>query len=148
MTDHILCAVDLTHADEARSMIREASRFAALENAVLSVVTVIPDYGSSWVGSFFQDGTLANAAQAALARLHELIDAELPGHGQIQCIVEIGTAYKEILDAAQKCSADLIIVGAHKPDLTDRLLGPNAARVVRYAPVSVMVMRLNGDSAT
>ena len=59
-----------------------------------------------------------------------------------QCIVEIGTAYVKLLSAARKCSADLIVIGAHKPDISDQILGPNAARVVRYATVSVMVVRL------
>ncbi|MEM8795584.1 MAG: universal stress protein [Pseudomonadota bacterium] len=142
MTKHILCAVDLTHDDDARSLIAEAGRIAKLEGAELSVVTALPDYGSSFVGSFFKEGTLKEAAEAANTRLHKMIDETLPERDQTQCIVEIGVAYEEILDAAKKCDADLIMVGAHKPDLADRLLGPNAARIVRHADISVMVVRL------
>lgn len=144
MTDHILCAVDLTHEDEARAILSEAGRLAGLEQAALSVMTVLPDYGSSFVGSFFKAGTLKQAAQAAVEALHKLADDQLPDFGKVQCIVEIGSVYEEVLEAAGKCSADLIVVGAHKPRLADRVMGPNAARIVRHAQQSVLVVRLNG----
>lgn len=142
MSQHILCAIDLTHLDDARSLVAEAGRMAKRDDALLSVVTVLPDYGSSFVGSFFKEGTLKEAAEAALVSLHDLADSVLPDAGNVQCIVEIGSAYEEILDAARKCDADLIIVGAHKPNLTDRIIGPNAARIVRHATVSVLVLRI------
>ncbi len=142
MSEHILCAVDLTHLDNARALLVEAARMAAFENAALSVVTVLPDYGSSFVGSFFKDGTLKEAAEAARQSLHSLTDPIQTDGNPIQCIVEIGTVYEEILDAARKCDADMIIVGAHKPNLKDRIIGPNAARIVRHADVSVLVLRI------
>ena len=37
--------------------------------------------------------------------------------------------------------ATLIVIGAHRPDLKDYLLGPHAARVVRHAECSVLVVR-------
>lgn len=148
MIRHILCAVDLTHQDDARLLLAEAGRLAGHDAAQLSVVTVLPDYGSSFVGSFFKEGTLKEAAEAARSSLHALVDAVLPETaaggseaGPVQCIVEIGSVYDEILDAARKCEADLIVVGAHKPDLADRIIGPNAARIARNAEVSVLVLR-------
>jgi nucleotide-binding universal stress UspA family protein len=142
MITHILCAVDLTHHKDARALLAEAGRQAGAQGAALSIVTVLPDYGSSFVGSFFKEGTLDTAAKAAQTALHELVDQVLPEFEKVQCIVEIGTAYEEILEAADKCGADLIVVGAHKPDLADRIIGPNAARVARHAKVSVLVARL------
>ncbi|MDJ0640436.1 MAG: universal stress protein [Paracoccaceae bacterium] len=142
MSEHILCAVDLTHADDARALVAEAGRIAEREGATLSLVTVLPDYGTSFVGSFFKEGTLKEAGEAARVALHGVADEALPNHGQVQCIVEIGSVYEKTLEAAELANADLIIVGAHKPDLADRVMGPNAARVARYAPVSVLVVRL------
>ena len=52
-----------------------------------------------------------------------------------------GTIYERIIHCAEKTSADLIIMGAHRPELKDYLLGPNAARVVRHAECSVLVVR-------
>jgi nucleotide-binding universal stress UspA family protein len=52
-----------------------------------------------------------------------------------------GTIYDEILRAAGKLEVDLIVIGAHRPEFSDYLLGPNAARVVRHARQSVYVVR-------
>ncbi len=142
MSKRILCAVDLTHIEDAKAMVAEAGRIAGLEGAALSLVTVLPDYGTSFVGSFFQDGTLKEAGEAALAALHKLADDVLPDHGDIQSIVEVGTAYEKILEAADLCQATLILVGASKPDLADKVIGPNAARIAQHAKVSVLVVRL------
>ncbi|MEM1410049.1 MAG: universal stress protein [Pseudomonadota bacterium] len=142
MTQQILCAVDLTDPEDAKELITESYKLATLYGARLSAVTVLPDYGSSWVGSFFKDGTLKEASVKALETLHELVDAAISEPHQVQCIVEIGTAYEEILHAQKTISADLIVMGAHKPDLPDRILGPNVSRVVRHGDASVMVLRV------
>ena len=105
-------------------------------------MNVLPDYGNSFVGSFFGEGTLRDAAKAAQKALRALVD-EFPSKADnVQCIVEIGTVYDEILEVARRCNADLIVVGAHKPDLADRIIGPNAARIARHADVSVLVARI------
>ena len=142
MTDHILCSVDLTHKDEAISLLQEAGRLGEFYGASLSVVTVVPDYGSSWVGSFFKDGTLKQAVAAADDTLHALVKEALPEHEDVQHIVEIGAVYEKVIEAIGLSNADLVIVGAHKPDVADRVLGPNAARVARLSPVSTLVLRL------
>jgi nucleotide-binding universal stress UspA family protein len=59
----------------------------------------------------------------------------------VRHLVSTGNAYDEILRAAKADGAALIVIGAHKPDFSDYLLGPNAARVVRHAKCSVMVVR-------
>ena len=45
------------------------------------------------------------------------------------------------LDMAKDMSADLIVVSSGRDDLKDFLLGPNAARIVRHADCSVLVVR-------
>lgn len=142
MTDHILCAVDLTHVTDAKHLLIEADRLAGFYDATLSVVTVLPDYNSSWVGSFFKDGTLKEAASAANDALHALVKETLPDRGQVQHIVEIGVVYEQVLKAITQSHADLVIVGAQKPDMADKILGPNSARIARLSPVSTMVLRV------
>ena len=79
--------------------------------------------------------------QQANARLAELIKTNVPATVPSKTLVRHGTIYKEILDAAADLDVDLIIIGAHRPSLKDYLLGTNAARVVRHANCSVLVMR-------
>jgi hypothetical protein len=45
-----------------------------------------------------------------------------------------GRVYDQIIAAADKLGvSDAIVMGSHRPELSDYLLGPNAARVVRHA---------------
>lgn len=141
MTRHILCAVDLTHPEAEQQLLRRAAELAGFYGATLSVVTVVPDYGMSIVGSFFKEGTMRAAVEATDRQLHEFVARALPDFGPVQHIVEVGTVYEQILNAIPVAQADLVVLGAHKPDLADRLQGPNSARVVRNAPCSVLVIR-------
>ncbi len=142
MSKRFLCAIDLTHEDDARALLTEAGRLARSEGARLSVITVLPDYGSTFVGSFFKQGTLKTASEAAQEALHQMERELLSELGPVQSIVAVGSAYEKVLEMAEKISADLIIVGAHKPAFTSRVIGPNAARITRYAKTSVLVVRL------
>ncbi len=139
--ERILCAIDLSHVDEAKKLLGEAEKLAGLYETSLSVMTVLPDYGSSWVGSFFKEGTLKQATKAAMTALYDVAGSTTAQGQPIQHIVEVGVTYEEILATAKKVKADMIVVGAHKPDLADRLIGPNAARVARHANVSVLIVR-------
>ena len=60
-------------------------------------------------------------------------------HGGV--VVENGTVYREIVEAAKDLDIEHIVMGAHSPSLADFLLGPNSARVARHAGCSVTVVR-------
>lgn len=139
---HVLCAIDLSDEADAKKILQEAEKVAGLYGAALSVVTVVPDYGTSWVGSFFKEGTLKLATEAAMAALHKLTSETVAKDTRVKHIVEVGTTYEEILEAAELVEADLVVVGAHRPDLASRIVGPNASRVVRFAKASVLVVRI------
>lgn len=55
--------------------------------------------------------------------------------------VTSGSVYDGILQVAEQTGADLIVLASHRPQMMDYLLGANAARVVRHARCSVMVVR-------
>jgi nucleotide-binding universal stress UspA family protein len=69
------------------------------------------------------------------------VAAQVPEGVAARRIVAAGKIYQEILRVADEVGADLIVMGSHRPELSDYLLGPNAARVVRHADCSVMVVR-------
>ena len=143
MTQHVLCAIDLGHPDTEAKILKTAAHLAEVYGATLSVVSVIPDYGMTIVGSFFKEGTMKAAVEAANQQLHDFVAKTLPNAENVQHIVEIGTVYEQILDAIPRANADLVVIGAHRPDLVDRIQvqGPNSARVARYAKCSVLVVR-------
>lgn len=140
MTSSVLVAIDLTHSDEAAALLARGKQLMDAGGR-MSAVTVIPDYGMSLVGGFFREGAEKEAMELAAQELHKVTERALGAGEQIRHVIRHGNAYEEILEAAKLVEADLIVIGAHKPDFGDYLLGPNAARVVRHASASVLVVR-------
>jgi len=141
MSNTVLAAVDLVHPQQQAVILKKARQLADLEDAVLAVITVIPDFGMSIVGSYFEKGVEKKAMQAASEQLHRLVADVLGANAKVKHIVAHGNAYEEILDLASKLDVSLIVMGAHKPNFQDYLIGPNAARVVRHSKCSVHVIR-------
>ena len=56
MSGKILCAIDLGHTEEERPLLVRAKRIADLDDSELDVITVVPGYSASIVGSFFPKG--------------------------------------------------------------------------------------------
>ncbi len=82
-----------------------------------------------------------DAKKEAMARAKaELISktADLPG---VTAEMVVGHTYRSIIDFATDHNVECIVMGSHKPGLSDYLLGSTAARVVRHAPCAVHVYR-------
>ena len=141
MSGSILVALDLAHADEQKSILLQAARIASLDNSKISLITVVPDYDMSIVGSYFHEDAIREILEDANIKLHDLANDVLGYDNQARCLVSKGNAYEEILLAAERLGVSMIVMGAHKPSFKDYLLGPNAARVMRHAACSVLVVR-------
>lgn len=143
MTKTVLCAVDVNRPEEERHVLEMAKRMADMDSAQLDVITVVPDFGATIVGAYFEDHHIKTAKDGA-AELLEKFAGDVLGekaNEDVRHIVAVGSAYEEVLKAAKLSHADLIVIGAHRPDFKDYLLGPNAARVVRHSSCSVLVVR-------
>ncbi|MDG1473191.1 MAG: universal stress protein [Ascidiaceihabitans sp.] len=143
MTNSVLCAVDVSNGDDDIKAIRKAAQLAALDNAQLDVIAVVPDFGMSQVSSFFSEDHHEKMVAEAKEHLNALVTKALDAdqNAKVRHVIATGRAYEEVLNLAKKTGASLIVVGAHKADISDYLLGPNAARVVRHATCSVHVVR-------
>jgi nucleotide-binding universal stress UspA family protein len=141
MTHTVLCAVDLSQPESSENVLRQAHAMADAAGATLSVITVVPDFGMSIVSSFFDQDTLDTALQKANDDLHTFVKDTLPDAHKVQHIVGLGTVYEEVLAFSHKIGADLIVIGASKPDLVDKVMGPNAARVARHSTASIYIVR-------
>ena len=139
----VLCAVDISNKDRDVDVLKLAHRMATLDDAQLDVITVVPDFGMSVVGGFFDDGHHEKVLAEAQKLMNELVETTLSADANTKGrhIVATGNAYEEILKAAQLADTGLIVIGAQKPDFKDYLLGPNASRVVRHSNCSVLVVR-------
>jgi nucleotide-binding universal stress UspA family protein len=141
MYRNILVAIDLDDPSDLRATLKTAAELNGFAGGTLHVMTVLPSFGMSMVGQFFPKGYEKEMAGKLLERLRQEIRPHLPDGMKVQHIVGEGTVYETVLRMAEKTKADLIVIGAHRPELKDYLLGPNAARVVRHADVSVLVVR-------
>ncbi len=142
MIKSVLCALDISQ-DNDIEVLRKADKLARLDDASLDVVTVVPNFGMTLVSSYFDDNFQQQAVKEAKEQLRERVGAILgeERNEEIRHIVATGSVYEEILELAEQTDIDLIVIGAHKPDLREYLLGPNAARVVRHSNCSVYVVR-------
>lgn len=141
MFKSILVPVDLAAQTGKRRSLAVATDMAGRYDADLTVMTVIPDFGMSIVGSFFEEGFAERAMAEAAAKLRVFCAENVPAGLRLHEHVAQGPIYDAILKAARELGCDCIVMGSHRPELKDYLLGPNAARVVRHAPCSVMVVR-------
>jgi len=141
MYSNILLPVDLEDTESSARALGVAADQAQVSGATLHLLTVVPDFGMSVVGSFFPDDFAEQALAETDARLGAYAADNVPEGVSVQHVVAYGKIYDEIIKAAAQVSADLIVMSAHRPDLADYLLGPNAARVARHAAQSVLIVR-------
>jgi nucleotide-binding universal stress UspA family protein len=141
MYKDILLTVDLANHEMHSKAVDTAIALARTFKARLHIISIVPDFGMSIVGNFFPKDYEKQVIAEATRKLHEFSMEVIPPDIQVQHIVGHGPIYKEIIHYADKTNCDLIVMAAHRPELSDYLLGPNAARVVRHAKQSVLVVR-------
>ena len=155
MYKHILLPVDLEAEESWAHALPEALSIASLSGAELTVMSVVPELSTivAQAAKFapFTDASPKSWAERLLEVVREKLKAFVAEHvpaGQpATTVVRSGSIYKEILGVAKARRCDLIIVGSHRivgsprPELQDYLMGPNAAKVVRHANCSVLVIR-------
>ncbi len=141
MINSILLPIDMNHPSSWAKSLPHAISLAKANGARIHVLSVIPDYGSSLVGSYFPADFSRKAAADTKAALDTLIKESIPAELAGEALVRHGAIYKEITTAADRLKADMIVMAAHRPEMKDYFLGPNAARVVRHAKQSVLVVR-------
>lgn len=91
---------------------------------------------SGTVGAYVSEDDLAKGHQTALNRLNEKTEGM-----DVTPVMLKGHSGRAITDYAGDIDADCIVVGSHKPGLSDYFLGSTASRIVRHAPCSVHVLR-------
>lgn len=141
MFKSILLPIDLTSEASWVKAAPVAVKMARDDNIPLHVATVVPDFGASMVGSYFEPGFEKDALHRAGEELNGWLTQNIPDGIDVHPHILHGSVYDEILRAADSLAVDAIVMGSHRPELKDYLLGPNAARVVRHASQSVFVVR-------
>ncbi len=141
MYDNILLTVDLSDEGSWTKAVPTAIEMCKAFNAKLHLMTVVPDMGMPLVEEFFPENYEEAMAESTAAKIADFANRLFPADLVPEVHIASGSIYKEILRVVREAKADLVIMASHRPELSDYLLGPNAARVVRHANCSVMVVR-------
>ena len=140
MYHRIVLAVDLADPAASPKGLDQALELATQSGGELRLVNVqplLPATFMEYVPADF-DEEQEKRARAALAD----IAAKIPLPEQrLSTVVLSGGVYHELLRDAAEWRADLIVVGSHRPVMSDYLLGSNAKTIVRHAQCSVLVVR-------
>lgn len=136
MFKNILVPVMLDHGDAHEKALEAAAALRDGDGTVtlLHVLEAIP----SWVSAEIPKEVSENRLEDAKKALQEMANAA--GQG-IDGSVIYGHAGRTIVEYAEAHGNDCIIISSHQPGLQDYFLGSTAARVVRHAGCSVMVLR-------
>ncbi len=143
MFKNILVAVDLEHDTHIDDLLRVASDIANAQGATVHLLHVI-GAAPAVVSQFLPESYEAMASEKIEKDLTTLAAKIDLAEGTAAISVRFGGVYQEILAHATKIGTDLIIVASHKPNVGDYLLGTTAARIVRHASCSTLVVRQTG----
>lgn len=136
----ILVPIDLEHGARVDEALRIAADFATGGDTEVEFLTVI-EAAPVIVSQFLPESYETMASTTAEQGLAALVAGMGAAAGRAKAAVRFGGAYQEMLAHAEKIGADLIVIGSHKPNVADYLLGSTASRVVRHARCSVYVVR-------
>jgi len=140
MFRRIILAVDLADESPMPRGLTQALELASASEGELRLVNVqplLPATFMEYVPADF-DAAQEGHARATLTKIVAKVNAPKT---KLSVSVASGGVYHELLREAQEWNADLIVVGSHRPVMSDYLLGSNAKTIVRHAQCSVLVVR-------
>lgn len=149
MAKKILVPIDLTEPNAIGPVLAAGVEQARASGGDLTVMTVVPDFiaGLDWRYAIrgetggSEDFDMRAVVTEALEKLNGVVAEHVPEGMTVETIVRHGAVYQQVLDVAEEIGAGQIVVGALRPQLSDYLLGPNTASIVRHAKCSVTVVR-------
>jgi universal stress protein F len=145
----ILVPIDLAHESSWTKVLPEAFDSVAQTGGSVTVMTVVPDIMAGLDWRYAIRGEMGGSEELdmrklvteAEERLRQIVAEYVPDGMEVETIARHGVIYEEILNVAEELDVDQIVMSAHRPSLSDYLIGPNTSRVVRHASCSVNVVR-------
>jgi len=136
MYKNILVPIDTGHVVEGKSIIDLAVKYSA-DDAKITLLNVVEDI-PNWAAVNLPADLIDKSIESVQSELKAIVTAS---GVKMDVEVRTGHSYNTILDVAEEKNADLIIIASHHPGLQDYFLGSTAAKVVRHATCSVLVVR-------
>ena len=140
MYKRIVLAVDLLEPTASPKGLAQAVELAKTGDGELRLVNVQPVMPATFMEYVPVDFDVEQETRAKEALDVILGGIDLPAERK-SAATRAGGIYHELLEEASEWDADLIVVGSHRPVMSDYLLGSNAKTIVRHAQCSVLVVR-------
>lgn len=137
MYKNILIPMALDHGIGATTL-QIARALLAQGGSITALHVYEPPQGS--VNAYLDEGLVRQAYDSA----KETLSTRVRDLADVKPVMLKGHVGRSITDYAAANGHDCIVIGSHKPGLSDFFLGSTAARVVRHAPCSVHVHRTDG----
>lgn len=150
MPNRILVPVDLGHEQNTRAVIAGAvQQWKTMKDPELILMTVVPEIvaGLDWRYAIrgetggSEEWDVKRMLEVTVERLNQVAAEQIPDGVEFTSVARHGRVYEEVLELANEMEVDQIVIGAHRPKVSDFLLGANAARIVRHSHCSVTVIR-------
>jgi nucleotide-binding universal stress UspA family protein len=140
MYKRIILAVDLAEPTPSPKGLAQAVELTMTGGGELRLVNVQPVMPATFMEYVPVDFDVDQAKRGKEALDAILAAVDLPAERKTAA-TRAGGIYHELLQEASEWDADLIVVGSHRPVMSDYLLGSNAKTIVRHAQCSVLVVR-------
>ena len=140
MYKRIVLAIDLFEPTPIPKGLTQGVELAKTGGGELRLVNVQPIMPATFMEYVPVDFDVDQAKRSKEALDAILANIDLPAERK-SAATRAGGIYHELLQEASDWDADLIVVGSHRPVMSDYLLGSNAKTIVRHAQCSVLVVR-------
>ncbi len=138
---NILVPVDLQETALTERAVEVAQDIAEHYSAMITVLTVIPDFGMPLVANFFPEDAMQKAHDEVCNELQRFVKKRFRDPANVQSQVLQGSPHKLIVRYAQDKGTDLIVLPARAKDISKVFLGSSSTHVVERAPCSVLIIR-------
>jgi len=140
MFKKILVPIDIDYPNTAAAVYRKAVAIAKMSDAQIRLISVMPGFGMPIVASYISEEVRQEAANNFNNSLKEFIKKHCDESVSYQ--IRTGKNWQEIIKAADKWEADLIVVyHNHRRDINEVFSGSCSQRVADNASCSVLRLR-------
>lgn len=140
MFKKLLLPLDIDYPKTAAAVYRNASELAQCNGAEIKLLGVMPGFSMPIVASFISEEIKKETIQRYKDSFADFIQANCDADTPFS--IRTGKNWEEIIKAADKWEADLIVVyHNHRRDINEVFSGSCSARVMEHAHCSVLRLR-------
>ena len=144
MYKNIMLAVNLNHRSSWRGSLPVALSLTESFSAKLHVITVVQDFSSSLVSSYFPTGFEDKLKAEARIQLKTLLDEQVPAQTRagIQTVIGFGSIEDEIIRYVKALNIDLLIMSDYRAKHKKGRFGhPHITAIKNHIDCSMLIER-------